>query len=63
MMQTTTTITQIVEKLEFPADKRQILQQARTRGVPQEVLGLLERLPERQFRTPNELLQTTGQGR
>ena len=53
----TATIVQFLEGLHFPVSKQQIIQQARQKNAPPEVLGLLNQLPEKQFNSLQELQQ------
>jgi hypothetical protein len=46
--------------VEYPADKRRLVERARANGADAEVFAVLERLPEKEFRTPADVSQAVG---
>ncbi len=41
--------------IDFPADKRKIIEQAKMNGAPDNVMQFMNRLPERQYTRANEV--------
>jgi len=49
-----------LQNLEYPADKPQLLQQAKYLGAPQEVMETLDRLPEGKFQNADDVTGNMG---
>ncbi|HZD59845.1 MAG TPA: DUF2795 domain-containing protein [Anaerolineae bacterium] len=45
-MVSTAKVSQFLEGIDFPADKKRIVDYAREKNAPQDVLNVLERMPE-----------------
>jgi len=48
-MVSTAKVYQFLEGIDFPADKKQIMDYARDNNAPQDVLNILQRLPEGKY--------------
>lgn len=50
-----------LEGIDYPASKRELIEHARGHGAGEDVLSLLEQLPERRFNGPTEVSEAIGQ--
>lgn len=48
--------TEYLNEVEYPADKGDLLAAAKSRDAPPEVVAVLEQLPEKTYRTHNDLV-------
>ena len=46
--------------LAYPARKREIVDKAETQGADEDILGILEELPEREYANPTEISREIG---
>ena len=46
--------------IDYPADKRQLVQRAQEQGADDDVRELLERLPMERFNSPNDVSEAIG---
>lgn len=46
--------------IDYPTDKKTIVETARNQGADDEVIGTLERLPEGKFNSPNDVSEAIG---
>lgn len=46
--------------IDYPVNRQQIIDHARSKGAPDNVMGFLERLPERQYNYPTDVQQEFG---
>lgn len=46
--------------IDYPVNRQQIIDHARSRGAPDNVMSFLERLPERQYSYPTDVEQEFG---
>ncbi len=46
--------------IDYPVNNQQIVEHARSKGAPQNVMSFLERLPERQYTRPNDVEHEFG---
>ncbi|MBX4192037.1 DUF2795 domain-containing protein [Candidatus Parcubacteria bacterium] len=52
-------VTKNLKGVEFPADKNQILETAQENGASEEVIQMLQKLPEgEQFNSPTEVMES-----
>lgn len=49
-------IESLLQKVNFPADKQTLIDEASKTGVGQEILGALKQLPEQKFQNPEEVV-------
>lgn len=54
-------IARFLRGIDFPADRQEILDQARSNGAPGEVLDVLEHIPERDYGNMAELMKGVGE--
>lgn len=47
--------------ISFPAAKNDILAKARENGAPQEVMDILEKMPDQEFGGPQDILKAFGE--
>lgn len=47
--------------IKFPASKQDLIEQARQNQAPGEVLSVLERMPDREFRTAADVAKGVGE--
>ncbi len=58
-------ITQALNSLSYPIGKKDLIKQAQQRNVPQQVVSMLERLPDKNFNSAQDIqnaLSQTGVG-
>lgn len=46
--------------LDYPVDKSKLVDYARQRGAPEDVVDILNKIPERKYPTPAEVNQEIG---
>jgi hypothetical protein len=46
--------------IDFPADRNQVVNKARDNGAPQEVLDVLEKIPEKSYDNMADLMEGVG---
>ena len=56
-------IAQSLGGIDFPCNKQQLIQHARRKGASQEVISILEKLPEREYNNAADVMQAWGQTR
>ena len=49
--------------VDYPANKREIVEQAKKNAAPKEVLDALQHVPEQEFNGPQDLMKAFGQTR
>lgn len=47
--------------VDYPANKQKLLQAAKTNGAPQNVIDVMNKLPDRSFNQANEVEEAFGQ--
>jgi hypothetical protein len=47
-----------IESVEFPVDKRKLIETARNHVAPEEVIFTIEQLPDREYKNPVDLGNT-----
>ncbi len=50
-------LTMYLKNIDFPADKQQIIEAAKSNGAPEQVMQMLNRLPDKQYTRSNEIEQ------
>lgn len=56
-----TEIQNYLKGVDYPADKNTLVETAREQGAPEEVVSMLERLPEEEYDGPQIIMQKFGQ--
>ena len=46
--------------IDFPAKKRDLMEQARKNAAPQEVIQVIQQLPDQEFRGPQDVMKAYG---
>ena len=54
-------ITQHLKGIHFPAAKRELLRQARQNGAEQDIMDLLDCIPDQEFQTVAEVMKAVGE--
>lgn len=44
--------------IDYPKSKQELIDHARNQGAPQEVIDLLQKMEDKQFRAPNDVSQS-----
>jgi hypothetical protein len=60
-MVTTTMVAQYLKGLTFPCRKEECILFLRTKNAPQDVIGLMERMPERRFDSMSDVWSAVGE--
>jgi hypothetical protein len=50
-------VTMYLKNIDFPTDKRKIVDMAKSNGAPETVMQMLNKLPDKQYTRSNELEQ------
>ncbi|WP_141731669.1 DUF2795 domain-containing protein [Oligoflexus tunisiensis] len=58
--QSTSALARYLEKIQFPAEKKDILSAASQAGAPEDVIRLMELFPDRRYPTLDDLLRAFG---
>ncbi len=49
--------------IDFPAKKRDLMEQAKKNAAPQEVMQVIQQLPDQEFRGPQDIMKAYGEMR
>lgn len=60
-MVSTATISQFIEGVDFPATREEIIDHAHDRDAPEDVLDMLEELPDDEFQSMAEVWDAIGE--
>ncbi len=53
-------VQKFLKGVDYPADKNELIQAAKDEGADENVISMLESLPEEQYQTPADLSQAIG---
>ena len=53
-------VQKFLKGIDYPADKNELIQAAKDEGADENVISMLESLPEEQYQTPADLSQAIG---
>ncbi len=53
-------VQKFLKGIDYPADKRTLVERARQEGASDDVLATLERLPDQRFNSPNDVSEQIG---
>jgi len=56
-------IMQILRGINFPARKQDIVQQARTNNASSDVMGMIDKLPDREYQNENDVAQEVSRNK
>lgn len=56
-----TTITHYLGGIDFPANKSLLIEHAKERDAEKEIISLLQRMPEREYKNMAEVMKDVGQ--
>jgi len=59
----TAEIQQALKGMDFPADKQQLVQQAKQNNASQNVIQTIQKLPEQKFKSPTDVEKAFGEKR
>ena len=57
------TVQKYLKGIDYPAKKRQLLDQAKKNDAPQEVLQVLQQFPDKEFTGPQDVMKAYGEMR
>ncbi|VFU11207.1 conserved hypothetical protein [anaerobic digester metagenome] len=53
-------VLEAIKGIDLPKSKSELVDYARSRNVPQDVIDVLNRLPDRRYRTASDITQAMG---
>ncbi|MHB0856395.1 MAG: DUF2795 domain-containing protein [Anaerolineae bacterium] len=56
-------VQQHLKGIHYPADKKKLVQQAKDNKAPEEVVSLIERMPEQTYNSPAEVSKAVAKAR
>ena len=59
----TTEIQQALKGIDYPANKQELVQQAKQNNASQNVIQTIQKLPEQKFNSPNDVEKAFGEKR
>ncbi len=59
--QTPVSVQTYLKGTDYPAGKEELLRKAHDNGAPEEVIEILEQLPQQEFRGPDDVMKAYGQ--
>ena len=56
-------IQKVLEGIDYPADKQKLMQAARDHNAPESMLNTIQKMPDKQYTSPEDVTRTFGEMR